>query len=75
MAGRQCGRGARQVAQEAAVCEQTQTREDMPMCRHVNLTTNSMGCCSVERQLWELNQILDYQNRILAELLQAVRGE
>ena len=48
--------------------------EEMPMCRHGNPISTTVGCCSVERQLWELNQVLDYQNKILVELLQAVRG-
>lgn len=48
--------------------------DEMPMCRHGNPISASAGCCSVERQLWELNQVLDYQNKILVELLQAVRG-
>lgn len=45
------------------------------MCRHINPISTTIGCCSVEKQLWELNQVLDYQNKILVELLQAVRGQ
>ncbi len=63
--------------EEDAVCLRNgaqETGEDtMPMCRHVNPISTAIGCCSVEKQLWELNQVLDYQNRILVELLQAVR--
>lgn len=65
---------AAQEAQEDCVRSQTQElAEDMPMCRHVNPIATAIGCCSVEQQLWELNQVLDYQNKILVELLQAVR--
>lgn len=68
---------AEQTAQEEEVfsaCNETQELgEDMPMCRHVNPIATTIGCCSVEKQLWELNQVLDYQNKILVELLQAVR--
>ena len=49
-------------------------REDMPMCRHVH-NIHTEGICCVVEQLREMNLILDYQNRILVELLQAVRGE
>lgn len=49
--------------------------EEMPMRRHVNQISTGIGCCSVEQQLWELNQVLDYQNKILAELLRAVRKQ
>ena len=49
--------------------------QEMPMCRHVNPISTGIGCCSVEQQLWELNQVLDYQNKILAELLRAVREQ
>lgn len=68
---------AEQTAQEEEVfslCNETQElEEDMPMCRHVNPISTTIGCCTVEKQLWELNQVLDYQNKILVELLQAVR--
>lgn len=63
------------TAEQTHSCTQTQAQEDMPMCRHVNLISTAVGCCSVDRQLWELNQVLDYQNKILVELLQAVREQ
>ena len=73
-AGRNAAKTVETTAEQAQTCAQTQAWEDMPMCRHVNLISTTVGCCSVEQQLWELNQVLDYQNKILVELLQAVRG-
>lgn len=76
-AGNLAASRAEQAAQEVQEdCLRSQTQElgeDMPMCRHVNPIATTIGCCSVEKQLWELNQVLDYQNKILVELLQAVR--
>lgn len=67
------------VREEEAACVRNGARETgedtMPMCRHVHPISTTIGCCSVEKQLWELNQVLDYQNRILVELLQAVREQ
>ena len=79
-AGAAGGRGAGRAAGSASVeeqepCAQNTTQENMPMCRHINPISTTIGCCSVEKQLWELNQVLDYQNKILVELLQAVRGQ
>lgn len=79
MAGRRVCRGNGNVAagctaEEVRSTSQT-TAEEMTMCRHVNPISTGIGCCSVEKQLWELNQVLDYQNKILVELLQAVRGQ
>lgn len=61
------------AAEETATCVQNEPQEDMPMCRHISPVSTTVGCCGVERRLWELNQVLDYQNKILVELLQAVR--
>ena len=55
--------------------EAIRAEQEMPMCRHVNQISTGIGRCSVEQQLWELNQVLDYQNKILAELLRAVREQ
>jgi len=63
------------VAEETQARTQHEAREDMPMCRHINPISTTVGCCSVEKQLWELSQILDYQNKILVELLQTMRGQ
>ena len=78
MAGR---RGCRGNSNVAAGCTAEEVRStsraavgEMTMCRHVNPISTGSGC-SVEKQLWELNQVLDYQNKILVELLQAVRGQ
>lgn len=65
--GMECELGERTASQTAA--------EEMSMCRHVHPINTSIGCCSVEKQLWELNQVLDYQNKILVELLQAIRDQ
>lgn len=73
---RAASRAGNAAQEEEADCVRNETQavaEDMPMCRHVNPISTTIGCCSMEKQLWELNQILDYQNRILVELLQAVR--
>lgn len=53
-----------------------QTRE-LPMRRHVHMiypTAQESAAACLDRQLCELNQIMDYQNKILTELLAAVRG-
>lgn len=72
--GRASGKAA-EVApvEEQKTCTQNTTQENIPMCRHINPISTTIGCCSVEKQLRELNQVLDYQNRVLVELLQAIR--
>lgn len=77
-AGTAGGKGVGRTAGSASVeeqesCAQNMQQENIPMCRHINPISTTTGCCSVEKQLWELNQVLDYQNKILVELLQAVR--
>lgn len=49
--------------------------EEMPMCRHVNPIGRSVDYCCLERQLYQIRQMLDEQGRVLAELLQTVREQ
>lgn len=75
-------RGCRRNVGRTAVCaaqEETGTAiravEEMPMCRHVNTIDRRNDCCCMERQLCQISQMLDAQGRMLAELLQEVRGQ
>ena len=58
--------------QEQAVAEQ-EVEQTMRMCRHVHPLPTDAGCRSVERQLCELQQKIDCQNRLLMELIQLLR--
>ena len=65
------GRAAGCMVQEderAAV----RAEEEMPMCRHVNSIGRSTDCCCMERQLCLISQILDEQNRMLAQILREI---
>lgn len=65
-----CSADTRDMVEEAIP---VQTAEDMPMNHYVNAIPvrqlDGECCC----ELRELNQILDHQNEILAELLYALR--
>ncbi|MBE6973347.1 MAG: hypothetical protein E7440_05655 [Ruminococcaceae bacterium] len=75
-------RGYRRTVGRTAGCavqeetgESTQVVEEMPMCRHVNSIGRDLGCSNIEWQLCRVSQLLDEQSRVLAELLQEVRGK
>ena len=75
MAGRGNCRGTGTACTEgvrAGAAEEREVRLEMPMCRHVNPLPTG-GCRGVERQLCELQQLMCQQNRLLCELLQAMR--
>lgn len=78
MAGRRVCRGNGSQATQAAASDSNNStqaiQEDMPMCRHFNPITSCSDCCGTQAQLQEISRVLDYQNKILAELLQALRG-
>lgn len=47
--------------------------EEMTMCRYINTIPVADSTSDTPQQLEELNQVMDYQNKILAQLLEAVR--
>lgn len=75
MAGRRVCRGnAGQAAPADSHNSTPTTQEDMPMCRHFNPSAACTVSCGTQAQLQEISRVLDYQNKILAELLQTLRG-
>ena len=77
MAGRgNCHRTGVPSAGEAQgnTVEKQETQQTMRMCRHVH-TMPAYGGVGVERQLSEVQRLMCEQNRILAELLRAVREQ
>ena len=78
MAGRRVCRGngnqPTQAVETASQNSMPTAQEDMPMCRHFNPITSCSDCCGTQAQLLEISRVLDYQNKILTELLQALRG-
>lgn len=60
--------------QERAVEEQ-EVQQTMRMCRHVHPLPTDVGCGGMERQLCDLQQKMDCQNRLLAELVQLLRAK
>lgn len=76
MAGRgNCRRTAAACTSAAQVreAEEREERQTMQMCRHVNPLPVAGRCFGTERQLCVLQQLMCEQNRLLSELLQAVR--
>jgi len=71
---RNCSRAAERAAQEETGTA-VRTVEEMPMCRHANLIRTGVESCCMERQLCQIARLLDEQNRMLAELLNTVRGQ
>lgn len=61
-----CTDGTRSRAAEEREVPQT-----MPMCRHVNSVFSNGG--SMERQLCDIQRMMNQQTALLMELLQAVR--
>lgn len=78
MAGRgNCRRAAAACAGETQerATEEREGQQTMRMCRHVHPLPGDVGCGGVERQLCELQQKMDCQNRLLAELVQLLRAK
>lgn len=78
MAGRRVCRGSgsqpAQAVETGLHNSMPAAQEDMPMCRHFNPITSCNDCCGTQAQLLEISRVLDYQNKILTELLQTLRG-
>lgn len=78
MAGRQGCRnsgGTTTVQEREGVCNQSREQEEMPMCRHVNRNLSVLECSGVERQLWQVNRMLEEHNQLLTELLRTMRSQ
>lgn len=68
--GRSCRRGAVQLQ------ERREQAQEPTMRRHIHViptAASQTGSCGIQGQLCELNQIMDYQNKILTELLAVVQ--
>ena len=70
------GSGARRTDTEEAIAKIQAATEEMTMHRYVHSLPARTGPERVQEDLWcqlqELNQILDYQNKILVEILSAL---
>ena len=55
--------------------EEREAEQTMRMCRHVHPLPTDVGCGGMERQLCDLQQKMDCQNRLLAELVQLLRAK
>lgn len=75
MAGRRTCRGTAAACADGTQGNAVEEREGqtMPMCRHVHPIPTHAGCRSIERQLCDIQQLMCAQNRLLSELLQAMR--
>lgn len=77
MAGRRSCRErngcANAVRAEGVVAREGEEQAAMRMCRHVNPLPGAGNGC-LDRRLCELQQLMYQQNRMLAELLQAMQG-
>lgn len=61
------------VRAEGVIAQENREQEAMRMCRHVNPLPGAQSG-SLDRRLCELQQLMYQQNRMLAELLQAMQG-
>lgn len=78
MAGRQrCGNsgGTTTVYKREEIGNQSREQEELSMCRHVNRNRSALECSGVEKQLWQVNRMLEEHNRLLAELLRTMRSQ